>query len=140
MISNLIIHTQHKINCEKFINKLLQQNRHFQYYNNFLIPYFCKDINHNSAVISGNFIFPMWITLEKTILLKESNFTYTYISGNDFTIECKPDTLKNYSIINKTQLFKNTILAYEKTLVPNSILLFSIPSDVAKPFIEYKLM
>jgi hypothetical protein len=116
------------------------QNNHFKNYKHILVPYFCKDINHSNRIIFGNFIWPMWNTIERTILLNGAQFNHTYITGKDFTIEYKPTELKNYHISNKTELYYNKVLISDAALRPNSILLFQIPSDAAKPFIENNLL
>ncbi len=141
MTANLIIHSSHHINCSKFINHFTKVGgNHFKYYNNVLVPYFCKEVNHNNRIIVGKFIWPVWHTLERTILSRGAHFNCTYIIGKDFTIEHKPSEFKNYHIFGSSNIFANKIQAFEGTLHPNSILLFSIPSEVAKPLIDRQLL
>lgn len=141
MSTNLIIHTQHHINCLKFLNHFTKiGGNHFKNNKNILVPYFCKEVNHTNHIIIGNFIWPMWNTLERTILSRGAKFNYTYITGKDFIIEHKPSEFNNYHIFDRRTIYTNTIQIYENTLLPNSILLFSIPSNVAKPLIEDNLL
>ncbi len=141
MQANLIIHTSHQINCTKFINHFFKvQNNHFKHYRHTLVPYYCKDVNHTSNIILGTFIWPIWNTLERTILSNGARFSHTYISGNNFIIEYKPTDNKSYHILGKSGLHLNKIHISDATLRPNSILLFSIPSDTAKPLIQNGLM
>ncbi len=140
MSANLIIHSPHSINCNKFLNQFLQRNRHYKHYKSFLIPYFCREVDHNSHIISGNFVWPMWNTLERTILSKGAKFTYSYITGKDFIIEYYPQELNTYQIYGLNNLSKNYIYASKVTLQPSSILLFPIDCAVAKPLIENHLL
>jgi hypothetical protein len=82
----------------------------------------------------------MWNTLERTILSNGAQFNHTYISGYNFTIEYKPTELKSYHILNKNDLYSNRIQISDEVLRSNSILLFPIPSDTAKPLIDNGLM
>jgi hypothetical protein len=141
MSTNLILHSSHKINPTKFLNHFTKVGgNHFKYYNNILIPYFCEEINHNNRIIVGKFIWPVWNTLERSILSKGTQFNHTYIACKDTTIEHKPSEFKYYHIFGKTHIHANTIQASEKTLTPKSILLFSIPSEVATPLINRHLL
>ena len=141
MSASLIIHTSHHINCSKFLNHFTKVGgNHFKYYNNILVPYFCEEVNHNNHIIVGKFIWPMWNTLERSILSRGVDFNHTYIIGRNMTIEHKPTELKNYHIFGKTNIYANTVRAYDVTLLPKSVLLFSIPIDVAKPLIQNNLL
>lgn len=140
MTTNLLIHSPFSINCNKFVNQFLQRQRHYRHYNHILIPYFCKNINHNSAIITGNFVWPIWNTLERTILSRGCEFHHTYICGRDFLIEYQPESLSKYYITGKNTLSNNSILVNDLVLKPNSILLFPIDRNVAKPFIDNHLL
>ena len=140
MSANLFIHSPYSINCNKFLNQFVQRNRHYKHYKSFLIPYFCKEINHNSCIISGNFVWPMWNTLERTILSKGAVFSHSYISGKDYLIEYHPEELNKYQIYGLTSISNNYIYANKVTLQPRSILLFPIDCAVAKPLIENHLL
>ena len=160
MNSKLIIHSKYAINYAKFLNhsKSLPQfcnkgEQYFQHHNSYLIPYHCKSVNNNTNLIIGNFIYPMWNTLESIILNKETTFNYNYIMGDKFTIEMTPTYLKNYHILNesdvtvenmhcqkKYRMYPNRIYACDMTLKPNSILLFPIHKDVADILIQTKLL
>jgi hypothetical protein len=161
MNSKLILHSKYAINYAKFLNhsKLLPQfynkgGQYFQHYNSYLIPYHCKSVNNKTNLIIGNFIYPMWNTLESIILNKETTFNYNYIMGEKFTVELTPKYLKNYHILNesdvttdniiscqkKYRMYLNRIYASDITLEPNSILLFPIHKDVADILIQTKLL
>lgn len=140
MQANLLIHSPHSINCNKFINQFVQQNKHYKHYKSFLIPYFCREVNHNSRIITGNFVWPVWNTLERTILSKPTKFSHSYITGKDFLIEYTPEELSKYQFYGLNSLSNNSIYASQVTLKPMSILLFPISSEVAKPLIENNLL
>ena len=160
MNSKLIIHSKYAINYAKFLNhsKSLPQfcnkgEQYFQYNNSYLIPYHCKSINNKTNLIIGNFIYPMWNSIETVILNRETKFNYNYILGNNFTLEITPKHLKNYNIYNesdinieniscqkKYRMYPNKIHAFNTTLEPNSILLFPIHKDVADVLIQTKLL
>lgn len=155
MNSKLIIHSKYAINYAKFLNhsKSLPQfcnngEQYFQHHNSYLIPYHCKSVNNKTNLIIGNFIYPMWNTLESIILNKETTFNYNYIMGDKFTVEMTPKYLKNYHILNeaptpcqkKYRMYPNRIYACDMTLEPNSILLFPIHKDMADILIQTKLL
>lgn len=140
MQPNLFIHSPHSINCNKFLNQFVQRNRHYKHYKSFLIPYFCREVNHNSRIISGNFVWPIWNTLERTILSKRTKFSHSYITGKDFLIEYRPEELYAYQFYGLNSLSNSCIYASQVTLNSQSILLFPIDCEVAKPLIENNLL
>jgi hypothetical protein len=164
MNSKLILHSPIAINYAKFLNHHMllgvfgnkEENKaknYFQHNNSYLIPYRCNSINNNNNLIIGNFIYPMWNSIETVILNRETKFNYNYILGNNFTLEITPKHLKNYNIYNesdinienmscqkKYRMYPNKIHAFNTTLEPNSILLFPIHKDVADVLIQTKLL
>lgn len=140
MASQVIFHTQNNINCNKIINQLIKGDKYVKHYNKYLIPYYCKQINHPNRVIYGNFVYPMWNTLERTILSRGAIFNYSYIKGKDYVIECNPSTFRDYHIFGETFVYPNGVKACEHTLLPNSMLLFSIDKDIALPLIQNQLL
>ena len=140
MSSPIIFHTQHNINCAKIINQFMKGDKYIKCYNKYLIPYQCNHINRPYRIIYGNFVYPMWNTLERTILSKGTTFNYSYIKGKDFITEVNPSTLGDYNIFTHTFLYANGIEACEHTLQPNSILLFSIDKAIAEPLIQNQLL
>jgi len=141
MSANLILHSPHHINCSKFLNHFTKVGgNHYKHYKSILVPYFCEEVNHNNSIIVGKFIWPIWHTLERTILSRGAQFNHTYIVGTNMTIEHKPTEYTNYHIFGKTNIFPNTISAYDKTLLSKSVLLFSVPSEVAQPLIDRQLL
>jgi hypothetical protein len=140
MASQVIFHTQNNINCNKIINQLIKGEKYVKHYNKYLIPYHCTQINHPNRVIYGKFVYPMWNTLERTILSRGAIFNYSYIKGKDYVIECNPSTFRDYHIFGETFVYANGVKACEHTLLPNSMLLFSIDKDVALPLIQNQLL
>ena len=164
MNSKLILHSPIAINYAKFLNHHMllgvfgnkEENKaknYFQHNNSYLIPYRCNSINNNNNLIIGNFIYPMWNSIETVILNRETKFNYNYILGNNFTLEITPKHLNNYNIYNesdinienmscqkKYRMYPNKIHAFNTTLEPNSILLFPIHKDVADVLIQTKLL
>jgi hypothetical protein len=135
-----IIHSNQQINISKYIDYLLKGEKYFKYYNHYLIPYQCQSVNHNNRLIIGNFVYPMWNTIEKAILSHNIDFKYNYVRGKDFTIEYNPRRLNDYHISGKMNIFPNKIRAYSNTLQPNSILLFPIHKKIAQPLIDNQLL
>jgi hypothetical protein len=141
MSANLIIHTPYHINCSKFVNHFTKVGgNNFKYYNNILIPYICQEVYHDNRIIVGKFIWPMWNTLERSILSRGALFNHTYITGRDFILEHKPSEVKNYHIFSTVNIMSNKIQIFDKTVHPSSILLFSIPNEVAQPLIDNHLL
>ena len=164
MNSKLILHSPIAINYAKFLNHHMllgvfgnktenKGTNYFQNHNSYLIPYRCNSINNKNNLIIGNFIYPMWNSIETVILNRETKFNYNYILGNNFTLEITPKHLKNYNIYNesdinieniscqkKYRMYPNKIHAFNTTLEPNSILLFPIHKDVADVLIQTKLL
>ena len=164
MNSKLILHSPIAINYAKFLNHHMllgvfgnktenKGTNYFQHDNSYLIPYRCNSINNKNNLIIGNFIYPMWNSIETVILNRETKFNYNYILGNNFTLEITPKHLKNYNIYNesdinieniscqkKYRMYPNKIHAFNTTLEPNSILLFPIHKDVADVLIQTKLL
>jgi hypothetical protein len=140
MNSVTILHSHHHINPTKFINHFNKGEKYFKHFNNYLIPYHCKDVNHNNRLVIGKFIYPMWATIERAMLTKSNEFNYTYIKGKDFTIEYMPSSLTNYHIFGTHNVYPNGILANNMILQPNSILLFPIHKDIATPLINNQLL
>lgn len=164
MNSKLILHSPIAINYAKFLNHHMllgvfgnkTENKganYFQHDNSYLIPYRCNSINNKNNLIIGNFVYPMWNSIETVILNRETKFNYNYILGNNFTLEITPKHLKKYHIYNesdvsvdnmacqkKYRMYPNKIHAFSTTLEPNSILLFPIHKDVADVLIQTKLL
>lgn len=145
MSSPIIFHTQYNINCAKIINQFIKGDKYIKCYNKYLIPYQCNYINYPYRIIYGNFVYPMWNTLERKILSKGATFNYSYIKGKDFITEVNPSTLGDYNIFTyniftNSFMYVNGIEAYEHTLQPNSILLFSINKSIAEPLIQNQLL
>jgi hypothetical protein len=140
MNSIIILHSQYHINPTKFVNHFNKGEKYFKYLNYYLIPYHCKDVNHNNRLVIGNFIYPMWAIIERSMLTRSNIFNYTYIKGKDFTIEYTPNSLTNYHIFGTHRVYPNGILANNITLQPNSILLFPIHKDIATPLINNQLI
>ena len=140
MKSLSIIHSCHQINPSKILSHLVKGEKYFKHYNTYLIPYQCQDINYNNRLIMGNFIYPMWNTLERAILSNNTDFSYNYLKGNDFTIEYVPSKLGDYHIFGNRCIYPNRIRANSNTLQPNSMLLFPIPKELAIHLIENKLL
>jgi hypothetical protein len=140
MSSPIIFHTQHSINCTKIFNQFIKGDKYIKYYNKYLIPYRCNHINHPYRMIYGNFVYPMYNTLKKSILSKGTTFNYSYIKGNEFITEFNPTTLRDYNIFSQTFLYPNGIEVCEHTLQPKSILFFSIDKAIAEPLIQNQLL
>ena len=140
MSSQVIFHTQHNINCAKIVNQFIKGDKYIKCYNKYLIPYHCKQINQPNRMIYGKFVYPMWNTLERTILSRGALFNYSYMKGKDFVIEFNPSTFRDYHIFGQTFVYANGIKACEHTLQPNSILFFSIDKAVAEPLIRQQLL
>ncbi len=138
----LTFHTQHTINCAKFVKYYAQGIKHFKHNDLVLLPYHCKDVNHNNRLITGNFIYPMWKPFERTLLSKGGNFTHSYIVAPEFTISAIPGghTFREYHIFGQGYLNTTKVRACAATLVPNSILFFPIHRNVAKPLIDHCLI
>lgn len=134
------LHTPYSINCAKFVSQFIKGERYLKYRNNYLLPYTCYHINHDNKIIFGNFIYPMWNTIERNILNKNEQFNHSYIKGADFVLEFHPPSLKTYSILNSSSLQFHSIQISDILLKQNSILLFSIDKDIAEPLIRHKLM
>jgi hypothetical protein len=140
MNSHIILHSPISINSSKFVTAFISGNRHYKYYNTYLIPYHCKNIDYNNKIIIGSFIYPIWNTIERTVLTNSSKFTYSYLKGNNYTIEYNSNSLHNYHILGKNHIHMNTIKIYETILKPNSLLLFPIDKALAEPLIYSGLM
>ena len=140
MSPQIIFHTQHNINCAKIINQFVKGDKYIKYYNKYLIPYHCRQINQPNRMIYGNFVYPMWNTLERTILARGAIFDYSYIKGKDFVVEVNPSTLRDYHIFGQTFVYANGIKVCEQTIQPNSILFFSLDKTVAEPLIKSQLL
>jgi hypothetical protein len=119
--------------------------KYFQHNNNYLIPFRCKDINHDSQLTIGNFVYPVSNTLQKLILYKGAHFTYTYTLGDKFTLENRPTSLKCYNILHedmntdnnnnmgykKVSVYPNNVYIFDTLLNPNTLLLFPVDKDIA---------
>jgi hypothetical protein len=140
MTSQIVIHSQNSINCKKIISQLLKGNQYIKYYNNYLIPYTCLDINHQNRIINGKFINPIWNVIERRILTGGGNFNYSYVKGKDFTLEFEPNKLRDYHIFGRTYVYANAIEISDTLLRPNTILLFSLDKNIAEPLIQNKLI
>jgi hypothetical protein len=136
----MIIHSQHKINCNKIISHFLNGGRYFKHYNKYLIPYYCRDINHTNRIIDGRFTVPMWNVLERHILSQGSTFDYSYFKGDNFVIEMTPTTFHNYHILGAKRIYADGVYACNHTLMPNSILLFPLERHIAEPLIDRQLL
>ena len=137
-----IFHTQQAVNSTKFIRNYVEGLKHFKHNNLILLPYHCKEVNHNNRLISGSFIYPMWKPFERTLLSRGANFVYSYVKTPDFSIEVTPNpsAFKDYHIFGQGYLHTNKVRACEATLVPNSILFFQLHRDVAKPLVDHQLI
>lgn len=140
MSSSLILHSQSSINCAKIISQFVKGKRYLTSCNSYLIPFHCRTINHSKRFIVGDFIYPMWNILERSMIKNGGDFTYSYIQGKDFTIEYFPKNLIKYYVIGETKGYIQKISISELTLYSNSILLFPIHKDIASPLINYKLL
>ena len=140
MSINLIIHSPININCSKFVSSFIRGNRYFKCYNTYLIPYHCKNIDYNNKIISGNYIYPIWNTIGRTMITTGAKFNYSYLKGNNYTIEYDSDNLDTYHIFRENHIYTNAITIYEKVLKPNNILLFPIHKEVADRLIYSGLM
>jgi hypothetical protein len=140
MSGNILLHTQHKINCAKFVKHFMQGGKYIRQYNYYLLPYQCTGISIPNRMIDGHFINPVWHTLERSMLSRGTTFKYTYMKGGDFIMEIEPSKFKEYHIFGKTYVYPNGIKACPSTLQPNSVLLFSVPCSVADPLIQHQLM
>jgi hypothetical protein len=136
----MIIHSPHKINCNKIISHFINGGRYYKHYNKYLIPYYCRDINHTNRIIDGKFNTPMWNVLERYILSNGTTFDYSYFKGNDFIIEMTPTTFHNYHILGAKQIYVDGVYASNHTLVPNSVLLFPLDRHIAEPLIDRQLL
>lgn len=133
-IKNIIFHIPNPINCNKYIVK----SKHFYKHNNtYLIPYICNYVNHTHKILDGNFVYPMWNTLQRSILTRDTSFSYSYISRNDILIEFTSTTLTSYRVLNNPF---SSINICKETLYPNSMFLFPINRDVAETLIENGLL
>lgn len=141
-MSPFIFHTQHAVSCSKFVKHYAQGIKHFKHNDLILLPYHCKEINHNNRLILGNFIYPMWKPFERTLLSKGGRFTHSYIKMPEFSMELTPNQsmFKDYHIFGQGYLHTNKVRACEATLVPNSILFFELHRDIAKPLIDHQLI
>ena len=136
----VILHTQHNINCAKIIHKFINGDKYIKYYNKYLIPYHCQQVNHLNHMIYGKFVYPMCNTLENTLLTKGACFNYSYMKGKDFIIEFNPSIVNEYHIFTQNCRYPNGIKVYTRTLLSNSILLFSIDKATADPLIQSQLL
>jgi hypothetical protein len=140
MNSAIYFHTQHNINCAKIINKIIKGDKYIKYYNKFLIPYQCKIIDQQHNTIIGNFLYPMWNVLERSVLSSGPSFDYSYIKGNNYMIGINTSKLTKYNILGQSLVYGNELKAYKQTLFPNSILFFSIEKEIAEPLIKNGLL
>ena len=140
MSSPILFHTSHSIKCSKIMNQFMKGEKYIKCYNKYLIPYHCAKINHENRMIFGRFIYPIWNTLERTILARGTVFNYSYIKGKDYTIEINPSIFKDYHIFGQTFVYANGIKVCEHTLQENSILLFPIDKVIAEPLIKNHLL
>ncbi len=140
MNSHLILHSPFSINPSKFVTAFINGNRHFKYYNTYLIPYHCKNVDYTNKIIVGSFIYPVWNTIERTILQNGCKFKYSYVKGNNYSIEYNSDNVYTYHILGKNQIHTNSITIYESLLKYNSLLLFPIDKALAEPLIYSGLM
>jgi hypothetical protein len=140
MSTNVFFHTQHNIRCSKIIDQFIKGDKYIKYYNKYLIPYYCRDVNQENRMIYGKFVYPMWNTLERTILSRGAVFSHSYIKGKDFVIEFNPSVYKDYHIFGQTFVYANGIKAHESTLKPNTVLFFSLDKAVAEPLIKTQLI
>ena len=140
MNGNILLHTQHKINCAKFVKHFMEGGKYIKQYNYYLLPYQCTGISQQNCMIDGNFAYPVWRTLERTLLSRGTTFKYTYMKGHDFIIEISPSTFKKYHIFGETYVYPHGIKICPQILQPNSLLLFSVPCSVADPLISNQLM
>jgi hypothetical protein len=140
MSVNLIFYSRYNINCNTIISQFIKGNKHIRYGNNYLIPFHCQNINTDNCVLKGNFIYPIWNTLERTILSSNNTFPYTYLSGDKFTIEIKNNALKSYNLISGNRLYSNSLKISDSYLKQNALLLFPIHVAIAAPLIDYKLI
>jgi hypothetical protein len=136
----MIIHSQHKINCTKIINHFNNGGRYFKHYNKFLIPYYCRDVNHTNRIIDGRFNTPMWNILERYLLSEGNTFEYSYLKGTNFVIEMTPTTFQNYHILGQKRIYVDGVYACGHTLLPNSLFLFSLDKRIAEPLIDRQLL
>jgi hypothetical protein len=140
MNGNILLHTQHKINCAKFVKHFMQGGKYIRQYNYYLLPYQCTGISIPNRMIDGHFINSIWHTLERSMLSRGTTFKYTYMKGSDFIMEIEPNRFKEYHIFGETYVYPNGIKACPSTLQQNSVLLFSVPCSVADPLIQHQLM
>jgi hypothetical protein len=139
-MSLVIFHTQHSINCANIIRQFAKGEKYLSHKNLYLLPYHCKDVNHQQRLIVGGFINPLWNSLERTILTKSNNFDYTYIRGHNFLFEYDSDSKKKYHIFGDKHVYANAIQLDDNFLGSSSILLFPIQKDIAEPLISHKLL
>lgn len=140
MSSQVIFHTQRSINCAKIVNQFIKGEKYIKCYNKYLIPYHCREINQSNRMIYGKFVYPMWNTLERTILARGAIFSHSYMKGKDYVLEFNPTTFRDYHIFGQTFVYANGIKACEHTIQPNSILFFSIDKAIAEPLINHQLL
>ncbi len=140
MAPSLLIHSQHSINCVKLVNFYTGGGKLYKYYNYYLIPYLCGAVNHENRIILGQFLLPMWHTLERTMLSRGGNFNYSYLTSNNFHLEYRANELKEYNFLGTSSVSSKPIVISDMFLKPQSILLFPIHRDIAKPLIEHKLL
>jgi hypothetical protein len=91
-------------------------------------------------MILGHFLLPMWYTLERTMLSRGGDFCHSYITSDNFHLEYRPRELKEYNFLGTSSFSSKPILISDTMLKPNSLLLFPIHKDIAKPLIEHKLL
>ncbi len=140
MTSSLLIHAQHSINCVKLVDFYKGGGKLYKHYNSYLIPYLCSGFNHEHRIILGHFLLPMWHTLERTMLSRGGDFSHSYLTSDIFHLEYRPRELKEYNFLGTSSVSSKPILISDMFLKPQSILLFPIHRDVAKPLIEHKLL
>jgi hypothetical protein len=140
MTPQIFIHSRNRINCTKIMAQINNGNRYCKFYNQYLIPYHCKDINHEKRIIIGGFIHPMWNILEKAILTNGGKFDYNYVNGPNYTLEVKPLSFNYYNILGRNKVYSNSIIASDLVLMSNTILLFTIDKKIAEPLIHNRLI
>lgn len=139
-MSQIFLHSSKSISCGKIVSQFIKGEKYIKSKNTYLIPYHCSYINQEKQVILGNFIYPMWNTLERNILVQGTQFKYSYVKGIDFMLEFNSTTQKNYKILSQNNLQFYSVQISDILLKPNSILLFSIDKKVGDTLIENKLM
>jgi hypothetical protein len=140
MNSNSIFHSQTPINCYKVITQLLQGKHHIKWYNKYIIPFHCQNVNLKNRSIRGDFLYPVWKPINRAILYNGGNFRYTFFHKNDLTIEIKHQELVNYNIYSNTKMYPASIKLANDIVYDDSFLLFTLPKDIAEPLIHKQLI